>query len=379
YATLSHWWGAGNPLQTTTANIEHHRKRIRFQDLPKAFKDAVVFTRSMKVRFLWIDSLCIIQDSEEDKNREIPRMAAIYSGSIFNIAASAAADCHAGCFQPRDWAVARPHIIRVDSISGSPLTRQSTVMRLLVSPSIHDEQNSRAAGYLDDRGWIIQQRIFAPRTFFFEKTFLLFHCSAMYGSERLPSTILWPTDPVSHDEDIRHGLRSDLLPRRDAMLESLVPFSRARALGRAGSELHKAAGEGDGLSIVSFLLAPGRILTQSPMSWNWSTIVELYARCTFTKESDRLLGISSLAGMLEKAGVGGRYIAGMWIRSLPEGLLWKNITTCNRPPIRRSKPYRAPSWSWACLEGPFDIRFDIHRLDQRHHVGASKGGREPLR
>jgi hypothetical protein len=44
----------------------------------------------MKVRFLWIDSLCIIQDSEEDKNREIPRITAIYSGSIFNIAASAA-------------------------------------------------------------------------------------------------------------------------------------------------------------------------------------------------------------------------------------------------------------------------------------------------
>ena len=55
----------------------------------------------MGVRYLRIDSLCIVQESDDDKGREIPEMASIYGNAVFNIAASAAADATEGLFRER--------------------------------------------------------------------------------------------------------------------------------------------------------------------------------------------------------------------------------------------------------------------------------------
>lgn len=79
YATLSHRWGA-TPLTTIkTLDLQNRLWRICLASLPRTFREAVIFTRRTRIRYLWMDSLCIIQDSEEDQNREIPRMAAIFS------------------------------------------------------------------------------------------------------------------------------------------------------------------------------------------------------------------------------------------------------------------------------------------------------------
>ncbi|KAK0752895.1 heterokaryon incompatibility protein-domain-containing protein, partial [Schizothecium vesticola] len=90
YATLSHRWGTTPPTTTTMSDLQKNLKRIYIESLPKTFREAVTFARKMGVRCLWIDSLCIIQDSAADKDREIPKMASIYSNAVFNIAASAA-------------------------------------------------------------------------------------------------------------------------------------------------------------------------------------------------------------------------------------------------------------------------------------------------
>lgn len=62
YTTLSHCWGAptSGPLTTTLANLASRKERIRFDDLPLTFQDAVITTRKLKIPYLWIDSLCII-------------------------------------------------------------------------------------------------------------------------------------------------------------------------------------------------------------------------------------------------------------------------------------------------------------------------------
>ncbi|ORY18945.1 heterokaryon incompatibility protein-domain-containing protein [Clohesyomyces aquaticus] len=79
------------------ANLSEYLTNVSFFSLPKTFQDAVVVTRRLGVRFLWIDVLCIIQDSEEDKDREIARMAAVYDGSFLTLAAVASVDPHGGC------------------------------------------------------------------------------------------------------------------------------------------------------------------------------------------------------------------------------------------------------------------------------------------
>lgn len=73
----------------------------QFSDLPKTFQDAVIITREMCLRYLWINSLCIIQDSEADWNREASRMGTYHWNCQFNIAAADASDCTKGCFRQR--------------------------------------------------------------------------------------------------------------------------------------------------------------------------------------------------------------------------------------------------------------------------------------
>src|SRR5438034_1924444 len=66
--------------------------------LPKTFQDAVLLTRALGVRYLWIDSLCIIQDDEKDWKRENPKMGEVYQYATITIAAAHARDSSEGCF-----------------------------------------------------------------------------------------------------------------------------------------------------------------------------------------------------------------------------------------------------------------------------------------
>lgn len=74
----------------TSKNVDKLVKEIEVGDLPKTFKDAIAFTRASRIGYLWIDSLCIIQDSEEDWHFESTSMASIYSNAWCNIAADGA-------------------------------------------------------------------------------------------------------------------------------------------------------------------------------------------------------------------------------------------------------------------------------------------------
>lgn len=64
WAALSHCWGKTNTLKTTLKAIESHKHGIQWESLPQTFKDAVEVTSALEVQYLWIDSLCIIQDDE---------------------------------------------------------------------------------------------------------------------------------------------------------------------------------------------------------------------------------------------------------------------------------------------------------------------------
>jgi hypothetical protein len=69
YVCLSHCWGNAQLVKTLTNNIEGMKRGIALASLPKTFQDAVLMTRRLGIRYLWIDSLCIIQDDGDDWDR----------------------------------------------------------------------------------------------------------------------------------------------------------------------------------------------------------------------------------------------------------------------------------------------------------------------
>ncbi|KAF2667965.1 HET-domain-containing protein [Microthyrium microscopicum] len=106
WVALSHCWGDKDkhPLRTTRQTLADHSKGIPMSSLPKTFQDAVIATRALGVRFLWIDSICIVQDDEVDWLKESEMMGTIYEHAIVTLAASAAKDSTHGLFVERPYA-----------------------------------------------------------------------------------------------------------------------------------------------------------------------------------------------------------------------------------------------------------------------------------
>ena len=102
YLTLSHCWGGTRTITTTSQTLPDFVKGIRLSTMPATFRDAISITRRLGYRYLWIDSLCIIQDSDEDWKHESAVMGQIYGHSDCTIAATGSADSNGGCFVTRN-------------------------------------------------------------------------------------------------------------------------------------------------------------------------------------------------------------------------------------------------------------------------------------
>jgi hypothetical protein len=101
YASLSHCWGKLKIITLTTSNLAGFQHEIPLKELPKTFQEAIYVTRYLGLQYIWIDSLCILQDSSEDWAKESVQMADVYGAAEINIAATGAADGSGGCFFER--------------------------------------------------------------------------------------------------------------------------------------------------------------------------------------------------------------------------------------------------------------------------------------
>jgi hypothetical protein len=101
YMTLSYRWGSLTSLRLRKDNIDLLQEGLHISRLPRTFRDAILVTRRFSIQYLWIDALCIIQDSDSDWKREAPTMRYVYSHSACNIAASAAINQDSGFFRTR--------------------------------------------------------------------------------------------------------------------------------------------------------------------------------------------------------------------------------------------------------------------------------------
>ena len=98
YVCLSHCWGRSQCIKTTRSTYDKWKSGVPWSMLPRTYQDAIVITRRLGIHYIWIDSLCIIQDDSADWERESSQMASIYGNSFLTIAATFAADGNGGCF-----------------------------------------------------------------------------------------------------------------------------------------------------------------------------------------------------------------------------------------------------------------------------------------
>ncbi|KAK0648602.1 heterokaryon incompatibility protein-domain-containing protein, partial [Cercophora newfieldiana] len=172
YIALSHRWGTcpeNMPLRTLRANIADHMQQLPSETMPRSFRDVMTLARKLGVRYIWIDSLCIIQDDPADWQREAAQMASIYSGAYLTVAAACAEDSTVGCLPERMQAsveaYARPLDADADATPGH-------------------ERDFVDASLLSSRGWILQEMVLSRRVLYVSKErHMYWQCRSLYQSE----------------------------------------------------------------------------------------------------------------------------------------------------------------------------------------------------
>lgn len=295
YTALSHCWGPKekHSITTTTKNIDNHRQSISFKVLSRTLQDAVTITRNLGLKYLWIDSLCIIQDCKEDWEREAPTMGSVYEEAYLTICATGAADGTEGCFEVAELDPAEP--IVSDDINIGFMHKAER--------SKHD-----TLGPLQSRAWITQEWILSRRQ--------IHYCRGR---------LAWCCDEVQQYDDgstVKVVLRinSDF---NQGTFEELPDISD----DDPRSEKVKAV-------------------------WKW--IVQEFTERDLTVATDKLAAISGLIRKIVD-GDEARCRYGVMMDDLPYSLLWSrwdNEVYLKRPGYLRAEGI--PSWSWASTEGKVD-------------------------
>ncbi|EQB52770.1 hypothetical protein CGLO_07576 [Colletotrichum gloeosporioides Cg-14] len=174
YVALSHCWGVLNKEQrlcTYAGNIETFKKKIPFKILPSTFQDAVTVTRALGVSYLWIDSLCIIQEDKEDWRSQAARMEDVFSSAYCTIAASSSTSSLDGFIAKR----AQRAAVGIQTSQGP----------LYLAEAIDDFETHVEKGVLNTRGWVLQERALSRRTVHFTSTQMYWECGEGVHCETL--------------------------------------------------------------------------------------------------------------------------------------------------------------------------------------------------
>jgi hypothetical protein len=168
YAALSYVWGGQQTYQTTIDTISEKVNGMPIAKLPKTIQDAIIVTRQLRIKYLWVDVFCIIQDSEEDKSQEIARMAETFKNSVFTISASTSKSAEAGFLEDRP----RPQAIRFPFHTTGD--REGTVS-LILDEWIMNFQDGCAT---ESRAWCFEEALLPSRRLVYGPRELQWVCKA---------------------------------------------------------------------------------------------------------------------------------------------------------------------------------------------------------
>jgi hypothetical protein len=356
YATLSHCWGKDPEfLRLTTENLPQLNTMITPQSLPQSFIDAIVSCRHLKIRYLWIDSLCILQSgpgAEEDWQRHVNEMHTIYANCTLNIGIAHASSPEYGAFIERNASFLQTTFVcmptRKRFLDLPTLYRKNHAFDVEVTGSEDEAGSAVDPGYLCSRtetclvtifaeyydysyfvtrqalwkrGWVFQERLMAPRML-------------LFGSDR----IYWRCRERNMNEYLPHGL-----PQSGEMfdLHAISPFTLPDVPHLEELSTEKLPDIYD----------------------HWYLLVDWYSQTELTyPEKDKLVAMAAIARHFDRL-LPGRYCAGIFESDLHFGLLWKSVydykgtaqlkrldwdleITIDQD---RSHRYQAPTWSWASV------------------------------
>ena len=304
YLTLSYARGEDRAYCATTVNVDAYMIKIDPGILPQTIRDAMDATRSLGLRYLWVDALCILQDSKEDRAREVARLGTTFRNAYFTIVAASARKASHGFLQDRS----------PSSVPDIPLPFRfpdGQVGKLWLSPTWRQYDGSSEP--VNQRAWCLGERLLSPRSLVYSSHTLQFQCQTAVvnvGNAVCPAT----------------GIRRlpGILFRTDVELS--------------------------------------RTLTQEEknvLRYAWTEIVGEYTQRALTNPEDKLVALAPVAQLFQRAWKSD-YLAGLWSDTLVDDLLWYKNSGMRH---QRPEAYRAPSWSWAAVDGRVMAHTEDDRLD----------------
>jgi hypothetical protein len=304
YMALSYLWGGIATSNTLGSNIKQRMASFPKTDLLTTQQDAMELARQLGVKYVWIDAVCILQDSPADWHREAARMHEYYGNARFTLCISSGLRADEGFLCFRDaWKYRQLDC----DISGVRLFNLDTPL---------DE--ARLESPHATRGWTLQEEYLSPRRLYWFRSGIYWSCAADMHAEGITAATRRPgnTDNVC--------VKSRLLGRF-----LLAAFKRHTA------ELHEI----------------------------WLGIVESYARRNLTQPGDKFKAIMGVASRCWNDG--DRYLAGLWARAFAVELMWKLETAKSRalppkssdPNAPEPTPVKTPSWTWASLPAKSLLHF----------------------
>lgn len=296
-------WGEDQNHRTTTHNVSTYADGINPSLLPQTVLDGIQVTHALGFRYLWVDSLCIVQDSVQNQRHEIGQMHKIYRHAYLTIIAANARRVSEGFLQDRPKSL---HDITLPFICPPPShvpvsdAEDAATTPQVGTVYISTSRYNYAQEPISARGWCMQEYLMSPRALIFTSQTLQFRCPtetqnvghSFYcpnGERRLPDTLLLPDPPTQQYGSGPWGVVHD----------------------------------------------------------EWLRVVEDYSQRSISDPSDKLVACGAIAQAFQHA-LGSEYLAGLWRDTLLIDLLW---CKAEGTPLTRPAEYRAPSWSWAAVEG----------------------------
>jgi hypothetical protein len=267
------------------------------KELALTFRDAITVTQKLGLQYLWIDALCIIQDSPTEWHKEASQMARVYGNSHINIAATSSMDAEGGLFKQRDPIIlngCRGIFPKVQNTSQVQASRSQEHICMVRAAWLHQVER----GTLNERGWVFQERLLAPRTIHFTSSQLFWECRELTASEEYPS-----------------GIPDTECARTSKSL--LTRFQDDHPLSPKVREVYSL----------------------------WYHLLQNYGEKQLTKDDDRLVALSGVAEVVKGAlPQNEEYLAGLWRSRLLSELFWGPGHV-----LSEKRDRRRPSWSWASL------------------------------
>ncbi|GLA30010.1 hypothetical protein AnigIFM63326_008206 [Aspergillus niger] len=321
WAALSYCWGGDSNFTLNASSFDDLRSGRSLATFPATLRDAVLVTRALEFRYLWVDSLCIFQDDSNDWAVESSRMSRIYRHAAVTIAATSAETADDGFLDKRAPYFSCPFPWRRRSHRGS--VNDDFRAYPVVFRSYTNEINKESLRYSRwaTRGWTFQEELLSKRLLYYTKEEMIWKCRAVTFREpgEEPATSL-----IEHPRPLPVPL-----PKQD--------------------ELYAANDVPD----------PYR---------NWYLLLEKYLLRDLSFDGDRLPAIEALAEFFH-AQFGEQYCAGLWRGDLLFGLLWS---------IHRNKYYPGPLADTARRSEVQNLSYQYkHNKERYAPVGDSSKQRKP--